>query len=78
MSDFNHKIKTFKELNNFVKIMNERECPDDTKIFFERVDIQNQKISNEPMVILICIPTDERKKMSLVFSEDSLNKCELK
>ncbi len=72
---FNHKIETYKDLKDFVSFMDERKCTDDTKIFFERVDINNQKISNEPLEIVICIPTDEREQMSLIFSEDSINKC---
>lgn len=72
---FNHKIETYKDLKDFVSFMDERKCTDDTKIFFERVDINNQKISNEPLEIVICIPTDEREQMSLIFSENSINKC---
>ncbi len=73
---FDHKIDTYKDLKQFISYMENRNCPDDTKVFFERVDNQKERISNKPLVIHVSIWSDEREPMSLVFADDSEDKLE--
>lgn len=73
---FEHKIDTYKDLKDFISYMEDRNCPDDTKVFFERVDIRKERISKEPLVINVSIWSDDREPMSIVFADDSEDKLD--
>lgn len=69
MTFFNHKIETYKDLKDFITFMNERKCPDDTKTYFQQVNMVEGTISEEALEVNISVLTDNSKPMSLLFKK---------